>query len=97
MAKMKARVTAKLEVKKKMDEIINSAVGGAANINQDGSEEEVSKNEEAEVFILAPKKEEEQKSQNKNDKVLTYPPRQQVHHTDEIVKEISHLFQIHEI
>ena len=88
---MKQRMTAKLEVRKKMDEIINSAVGGAAGINQYGSEEEVSKNDDA-----APKKEEGPKSQNEKDKVLTSSPREQVHHTDQIVLEISHLFQIHE-
>ena len=93
---MKQRMTAKLEVRKKMDEIINSAVGGAAGINQYGSEEEVSKNKDAEVYIPAPKKEEEPKSQNEKDKVLTSSPREQVHHTDQIVLETSHLFQIHE-
>ena len=81
MAKMKARMRPELEVKK--TEIINSAVG---------SEEEVSKNDDA-----APKKEEGPKSQNEKDKVLTSSPREQVHHTDRIVLEISHLFQIHEI
>ena len=70
---MKQRMTAKLEVRKKMDEIINSAVGGAAG-----------------------RKKEEPKSQNEKDKVLTSSPREQVHHTDQIVLEISHLFQIHE-
>ena len=78
---MKQRMTAKLEVRKKMDEIINSAVGGA---------------EDAEVYIPAPMKKEEPKSQNEKDKVLTSSPREQVHHTDQIVLEISHLFQIHE-
>ena len=93
---MKDRMTAKLEVKKIMDEVINSAVGGYAVINQSGSEEEVIKNEESEVFIPAPQKKEEPKSQNK-DKGLTTFPREQVHHTDQIVLEISHFFQIHEI
>ena len=81
---MKERMTAKLEVKKKMDEIIDSAVGGAAVINHNRSEVEVIKNEEAEAFIPAAKKEEEPKSQNKMDKVSTTSPRKQVHHTDKI-------------
>ena len=85
MAKMKARMRPELEVKK--NEIINSAVG---------SEEEGSNNDDAEVYIPAPKKEEGPKSQNEKDMVLTSSPREQVHHTDQIVLEISHLFQIHE-
>ena len=79
---MKERMTAKLEVKKKMDKIIDSAVGGAAVINHNRSEVEVIKNEEAEAFIPAAKKEEEPKSQNKM--VSTTSPREQVHHTDKI-------------
>ena len=73
MAKMKARMRPELEVKKILNEIIDSAVG---------SEEEVSKNEDAEVYIHAPKKEEEPKSKIEKDKVLTSSPREQVHHTD---------------
>ena len=51
---MREQVGAKLEVKKILDELINSTVGEAADINQNGSEEmmsKVNKNEEAEVFI----------------------------------------------